>query len=121
MAANAFNENEATTFTEFTVPKLVRLNGWPEELSPKLVYSPIQRIPSLQEVMQAVATLTGAGARLFPDVAAENKFRADLGLPQLPEDEPEEPEANGDGGKPRELPEPKSERTEKRRARQRRS
>lgn len=86
MAVNSFNELEAATFNQFAIPPLVKLNGWPAELAPQLVYSLVKRIPTLQEIVEAVSKLSGAGARIFPDDAAENKLRADVGLGPLPED-----------------------------------
>jgi len=78
---NAYLSNISETFNSYAIPRLMRLNGVPEELSPTLTYSPPKNI-DLDGIAKYVTALTQSGAQLFPDTDLENFLRGLAGLPQ---------------------------------------
>ncbi len=78
---NAYLSNISETFNSYAIPRLMRLNGVPEELSPTLTYSPPKNV-DLEGVAKFVTSLAQAGAPLFPDQDLENYLRGMAGLPQ---------------------------------------
>lgn len=78
---NAYLSNIAETFNSYAIPRLMRLNGVPEELSPALTYSPPKNI-DLDGIAKYITALTQSGAQLFPDTDLENYLRGLAGLPQ---------------------------------------
>lgn len=78
---NAYLSNISETFNSYAIPRLMRLNGVPEELSPYLNYSPPKNV-DLDGVSKFVTALAQAGAPLFPDEDLENYLRGLAGLPQ---------------------------------------
>ena len=77
----AYLSNIAETFNSYAIPRLMRLNGVPEELSPTLTYSPPKNT-DLDGISKFVTSLAQAGAPLFPDQQLENYLRGIAGLPQ---------------------------------------
>jgi hypothetical protein len=59
---------------------LLSLNGWPVELSPRIVHGDIET-PNLQELAGYVSSLVGAGA-LTPDAKLEEHMRELANLPE---------------------------------------
>jgi hypothetical protein len=78
---NAYLSNIAETFNNHGIPRLMRLNGVSEELSPKLTYTPPKNV-DLDSIGRYIQQLTQAGAPLFPDLDLENYLRGLAGLPQ---------------------------------------
>lgn len=78
---NAYLSNIAETFNSYAIPRLMRLNGVPEDLSPTLTYSPPKNI-DLDGIAKYITALTQSGAQLFPDTDLENYLRGLAGLPQ---------------------------------------
>lgn len=78
---NAYLSNIAETFNNHGIPRLMRLNGVPEELSPTLTYTPPKNV-DLDSIGRYIQQLTQAGAPLFPDLDLENYLRGLAGLPQ---------------------------------------
>lgn len=78
---NAYLSNISETFNSYAIPRLMRLNGVSEELSPTLTYSPPKNV-DLEGVAKFVTSLAQAGAPLFPDQDLENYLRGMAGLPQ---------------------------------------
>ena len=78
---NAYLSNISETFNSYAIPRLMRLNGVSEELSPALTYSPPKNI-DLEGVAKFITSLAQAGAPLFPDQDLENYLRGMAGLPQ---------------------------------------
>ena len=78
---NAYLSNIAETFNNHGIPRLMRLNGVSEELSPTLTYTPPKNI-DLDSIGRYIQQLTQAGAPLFPDIDLENYLRGLAGLPQ---------------------------------------
>lgn len=68
-------------FNQHMIPRLMRLNGISEELSPTLNYSKPKNI-DLGAIAGFVGALAQAGAPLFPDEDLENYLRQLAGLPQ---------------------------------------
>ena len=69
----------ADVFNNYGIPRLMRLNGIPEELFPKLNYS-APRDPDIGVIGEYVGKLTSAGAML-PDDDLSNYLRELAGLP----------------------------------------
>lgn len=61
------------------IPPLVRLNGWPAELSPTLQHGDIETV-DLEALGKYVTALSGAGV-LFPDAALERHLRLQAKFP----------------------------------------
>ena len=78
---NAYLSNISETFNNYAIPRLMRLNGVSEELSPTLTYSPPKNI-DLDGIAKYITSLSQAGAMLFPDQDLENYLRGLAGLPQ---------------------------------------
>jgi hypothetical protein len=62
------------------VPELVRLNGWPTEISPKLNHGNV-KAPNLADLASFIGSIAGAGA-FTPDRDTEDALREAAGLPQ---------------------------------------
>lgn len=69
----------AGVFNTFALPRLLRLNGVPEDLFPTLNYQPPRNI-DLGEIAEYVSKLTAAGA-LLPDDEMGGYLRALAGIP----------------------------------------
>ena len=78
---NAYLSNISETFNSYAIPRLMRLNGVPEELSPYLTYSPPKNV-DLDGLGKFLTSMAQAGAPLFPDEELENFLRTMAGLPQ---------------------------------------
>ena len=79
-AAASFLDSICEVINRFAVKELVRLNGWPMELAPKLAHGPVAEI-SLGELTTFIEKAAGAGM-LFPDEATEAVLRQRAQLPQ---------------------------------------
>lgn len=79
------------TFNREAVARLMRLNGFPPGVWPRLEHGDVEA-PSLTEMAAYVSQLIGAGA-LTPDDGLEKKLRQYGSLPQLGEGEEETPVA----------------------------
>ena len=78
---NAYLSNISETFNSYAIPRLMRLNGVSEELSPYLTYSPPKNV-DLDGLGKFLTSMAQAGAPLFPDEELENFLRTMAGLPQ---------------------------------------
>jgi len=61
MALNALAVRTASVFESFTFPRLVQLNGFPVELSPKYEAAKVKRAPKAKEVADMLKTLSDTG------------------------------------------------------------
>ena len=61
------------------------LNGKDTALRPRLIAGKIAR-ENIEALANYIATLAGAGARMFPDTELENNLRSRAGLPPLPQE-----------------------------------
>jgi len=77
----AYLSQISETFNQYAIPRLMRLNGVNEELSPYLTYSPPKNI-DLDGIAKYITALAQAGAPLFPDQDLENYLRGLAGLPE---------------------------------------
>ena len=77
----AYLSQIAEVFNQFAIPRLMRLNGVSEELSPTLTYTPPKNI-DLDGIAKYITALAQAGAPLFPDQDLENYLRGLAGLPE---------------------------------------
>lgn len=77
----AYLEQIAQVFNQYAIPRLMRLNGVSEELSPYLTYTPPKNI-DLDGIAKFVTAMAQAGAPLFPDQDLENYLRGLAGLPE---------------------------------------
>jgi len=82
-SASSFLDNICDVVNRFAIPKLVALNGWPGELSPKLAHGPVAEI-GLSELTNFIKETTTAGL-LFPDEGLESYLRQRAQLPPAPE------------------------------------
>ncbi len=67
-------------FNQHAIPRLLRLNGISEELSPVLTFTTPKTI-DLGQLGSFIGALAQAGAPLFPDQDLENYLRGVAGLP----------------------------------------
>lgn len=67
------------------IPRLIRLNGMPAELAPKLVHGDVEK-QELEKIGGFIERLSRAGMPLFPDPALEEHLRELGGLPPPDED-----------------------------------
>lgn len=74
----------AAVVNQHAIPRLLRLNGLPTALAPKLMHGDIE-VPDLSELADYVMKLVGAGA-LTPTPEIERHLREVASLPALPED-----------------------------------
>lgn len=65
------------------VDTLFRLNGWPEEMKPKVKAEAV-RMQTVEEITKALADMARAGYMLDADDPAINAIRAMLALPPVP-------------------------------------
>lgn len=77
----AYLSQISETFNQYAIPRLMRLNGVNEELSPYLTYTPPKNI-DLDGIAKYITALAQAGAPLFPDQDLENYLRGLAGLPE---------------------------------------
>ena len=82
-AAASFLDTICEVINRFAIPALVRLNGWPTELAPRLSHGPVAEI-ELAELTAFIEKAAGAGL-LFPDEGLERHLRARALLPPPPE------------------------------------
>jgi|TARA_Y100000310_G_scaffold98201_1_gene95948 hypothetical protein len=93
-AAASFLDTITDVINRFAIPELVKLNGWPMELSPKLKHGPVAEI-ELTELTTFIEKAAGAGL-LFPDEELEAHLRTRAMLPPPPEDRPPMPNPDAD-------------------------
>ena len=67
-------------FNQHAIPRLMRINGVDESLSPTLNYSTPSNV-DLGSIGSFIQSLAQAGAPLFPDENLENYLRGLAGLP----------------------------------------
>ena len=77
----AYLEQITQVFNQYAIPRLMRLNGVSEELSPYLTYTPPKNI-DLDGIAKFITAMAQAGAPLFPDQDLENYLRGLAGLPE---------------------------------------
>jgi hypothetical protein len=73
-------------FTKHAFPRLMRLNGWDESLSPELKHLPLSNV-DIGAIGQYLLNLSNAGAAVFPDEDLEAYLRELAGLPTRAETE----------------------------------
>lgn len=79
-SVDAYLDEIAEVFNTHAIPRLMRLNGVDEALSPTLAYQMSQTV-DLGSLGAFVQSLAQAGAPLFPDETLENHLRSLAGLP----------------------------------------
>lgn len=84
VALGAFMDAIAGVFNRHAVPRLWRLNGFPEDTMPRLVHGQVERV-DLEELGNYITALAGAGAPLFPDDRLESWLRQVASMPQKEE------------------------------------
>ena len=82
-AASSFLDNICDVINRFAIPVLVRLNGWPEALTPTLAHGPVAKV-SLADLTTFIEKAAAAGL-LFPDEGLERHLRIEAQLPPPPE------------------------------------
>jgi len=84
---SAWLDNVADTFNRHAIPRLMRLNGWPEDDSPRMEYTPPRNV-DIGVIAEYVSKLAGVGA-IIPDESLGQHL---LELAGLPTEESEEVE-----------------------------
>jgi phage gp29-like protein len=79
MAVDAVAKSIAEVINQHAIPRLMRLNGWKDEDSPKIVYGEVSHV-DLRELAEYMSKLTAAGL-LMPDDRLEEFLRDVAGLP----------------------------------------
>ena len=80
-AIEAMLDMIADIFNRHAVPRLFALNSFVGiSKLPRVVHGEVET-PGLPELSQYISSLTGAGAKLFPDLGLENYFRGLVGMP----------------------------------------
>lgn len=94
-ALDAYLDSIADVFNRHGIPRLMRLNGIPAELTPRLTFTPVSA-PTLDEVADYLDKLASTGMPLFPDENLEGFLRERAGLPAAPsgQDEVSDAEAS---------------------------
>lgn len=83
-AAESFLDNICEVINRFAIPRLVALNGWDAELSPKLEHGPVAEL-ELEQLMSFLDK-AGSGGFIFPDKELELHLRKRAQLPPPPDD-----------------------------------
>lgn len=105
MAVDSIAKTISEVINQHAIPRLMRLNGFKDEDSPKIVYGEVSHV-DLRELGEYISKLTAAGI-LMPDERLEEFLRDVAGLPA-----PDETLANRDFPRPEPMPqqpEPESE------------
>ena len=82
-AASSFLDTICDVINRFAIPVLVELNGWSQEVSPKLAHGPVAEV-NLLDLTAFIEKAAGAGL-LFPDEGLEKRLRERAQLPPPPE------------------------------------
>ena len=80
MALNSMIDNYCATINRFAIPQLLRLNGIPRELTPRLAHSNPENVP-LESLGLYIQSLSKAGMPLFPNGELEETL---LRMAKLP-------------------------------------
>jgi len=81
-AASSFLDIICDVINRFAIPRLIKINGWPGELAPKLAHGPVAEI-ALADLMDIITKAAGVGL-VFPDEVLEKYFRERAQLPPAP-------------------------------------
>lgn len=85
-AINGVCKSVADVYNLEAFPDLMRVNGWPLETCPRLVFAPVRRAPTLKEFSEYLTALTNMGVPLLPDEDREAELLAKVDLkPPSPE------------------------------------
>jgi len=79
---DAYLSEIAEVFNSHAIPRLLRLNGVDEALSPTLTYSTPKSV-DLGAIGTFITQMAQAGAPLFPDETLEGHLRSIAGLPAV--------------------------------------
>src|SRR3990167_2396335 len=85
-AAGTIADQIADVFNRHLIPRLLGYNGLLVETLPKIGHGDIESV-DLTQLASMITALSGAGARLFPDLDLENHFRTQLGWPEMTEEQ----------------------------------
>lgn len=85
-ALKAWLDSIADVINTHAIPRLLRVNGMVADSPPKLKFSAVGEV-ELADLINFIATTSGAGMQLFPSVEVENSLRGLVRLPPLTEDE----------------------------------
>jgi hypothetical protein len=77
---NAWLTGVSGVFSRHAFPRLIRLNGLPEELAPTLKHLPVMNV-DLDGISAFLLNLSNSGATMFPDENLESYLRDLAGLP----------------------------------------
>lgn len=89
MALNSMIDNICAVINRYAIPQLIRLNGIPRELTPKLAHGSPEHVP-LESLGLFIQSLSKAGMPLFPNRELEETL---LRMAKLPVDKVSDPEA----------------------------
>lgn len=73
-------------FSDVAFPRLVRLNGWPVELSPTLKHGEVQSV-DLKEIAELIFKMSQSGFTITPDHVLQDHVLDTAGLPHTPAEE----------------------------------
>lgn len=99
MAVDSVAKSIAEVINQHAIPRLMRLNGFNDEDSPRIAYGEVSHV-DLRELSEYISKLTAAGL-LMPDERLEEFLREVAGLPAAEEGAPRAPA-------PAQKPEPKT-------------
>lgn len=99
MAVDSVAKSIAEVINQHAIPRLMRLNGFSDEDSPRIAYGEVSHV-DLRELSEYISKLTAAGL-LMPDERLEEFLREVAGLPAAEEGAPRAPA-------PAQKPEPKT-------------
>jgi hypothetical protein len=86
LSLNTLLQKIADVFNRYLIPRLVRMNGWPQELSPVLKHGEVRRT-DLKELGEFLGLLNQAGMPLFPNAPLQTYLMETAKLPSAPPDE----------------------------------
>ena len=81
MAISSWLNSVTDVINREAIPMLWRMNGWPLDKLPKMVYGDIETV-DIDKLSKYIQTLSGTGMALFPDEGLEEHLRDVAGLPQ---------------------------------------
>jgi hypothetical protein len=81
MAIGAWLTSITEVINRDAIPMLWRMNGWPLDRLPKMVYGDIETV-DIDKLAKYIQTLSNSGMALFPDEGLEEHLRDAAGLPQ---------------------------------------
>ena len=83
---NGWNEALADTYNKQLIPKIAKINGFQQDMMPKLTATDIKSV-DVEQLTSGLKDLAASGAPLFPNTKLLNEILTVLGLSEVGEEE----------------------------------